>query len=136
DLDLLVPQDAIDLGNHVLADDAPQTDGIDVLGGDHDRHVTVEDAQHVELALGARNHASLDALDHPDAMRRIHDLFPHFEHAGHFELASRRRADEPRYTIRRPPDWSTNRGGGQDRAETNSAPRAPHNAPSNALTFL
>src|SRR5262249_31370564 len=129
DLDLLVPQDAVDLSNHVLANDAAQANGVDVLGGNHDRHVAVEDPQHVELTLGARNHACLDALDHPDAMRRVHDLFPHFEHAGHFELASRRRADEPPHTIRRPLDWSTNRGDYSDRTGTESIRRAPQNAP-------
>src|SRR5262249_24316831 len=83
DLDLLVTQDAVDLGNHVLADDAAESDGVDVLGRDHDRHVAVEDAQHVKLALRTRNHPRLDALDHADAMRRVHDLFPYLEHTGH-----------------------------------------------------
>src|SRR5262249_59043177 len=83
DLDLLVTQDTVDLGDHVLADDPAQPHGVDVLGRDHDRHVAVEDAEHVKLALGAGNHPRLDALDHADAMRRVHDLFPYLEHTGH-----------------------------------------------------
>jgi hypothetical protein len=60
DLDLLVAQDLVDLRDHVLADDPAQSRRLDVLGRDHDRHVAVEDAEHVELALRARDDPGLN----------------------------------------------------------------------------
>src|SRR5262249_43448645 len=73
DLHLLVAQDPVDLGNHVLADDPPQADGLDVLRRDHDGHVAVDDAEHVELALTARDDLGLHPLNDAYAMSRIHN---------------------------------------------------------------
>src|SRR5262245_43082835 len=81
DLDLLVAQDLVDLGDHVLADDAPQTDRLNVLGRDHDRHVAVDDAEHVELAFATGDHLRLYALDDTHAVGRVHDLLSDFEHS-------------------------------------------------------
>src|SRR5262245_32711479 len=81
DLHLLVAQDPVDLGNHVLADDPPQADGLDVLRRDHDGHVAVDDAEHVELALTARDDLGLHPLNDAYAMSRIHNLLPYLEHA-------------------------------------------------------
>src|SRR5207302_6358096 len=79
DLYLLVAQDLVDLRDHVLADDPAQPDRLDVLGRDHDRHVAVDDAEHVELPLGAGDDLRLDPLDDADAMRRIDHLLTNLE---------------------------------------------------------
>src|SRR5207249_4352702 len=88
DLHLLVAQDLVDLGDHVLADDTPQPDRVDVLGGDHDGHVAVDDAEYVELALAPGDHLGLNALDHPDPMGGIDDLLPNLERSDHAVDAS------------------------------------------------
>src|SRR5581483_9023673 len=79
DLDLLVAQDLVHLGDHVLADDPAEPHGLDVLGWDHDGHVALQEAEHVELLLRPGDRPALDALDDADSMCRIHDLFPNFK---------------------------------------------------------
>src|SRR5262249_12938598 len=79
DLDLLVAQDLVDLRDHVLADDPPQADGLNVLGGNHDRHVAVEDPEHVELPLRPRDDLRLNALDDAYPVRGVYDLLTHLE---------------------------------------------------------
>src|SRR5207245_10786607 len=93
-LDLLVAVDPVALGDHVLADDAAQPDRLHVLRRDHDGHVAVDDAQHVELALAARDDLGLDPLDDADAMRRVDDLLTHLERT-HHSGPSDPRVDEP-----------------------------------------
>src|SRR2546426_12176304 len=80
--------------SHVLADDAAQPDRLDVLGRDHDGHVAVDDAQHVELALAAGDDLGLDPLDDTDAMRRVDDLLTNLERT-HHSGASDPRTDDP-----------------------------------------
>src|SRR5437870_6802545 len=94
DLDLLVTKDLVHLRHHVLADDAAEPDRLDVLGRDHDGHVAVDDAQHVELALGTGDDLRLDPLDDTDAMRRVDDLLTNLERT-HHSRASDPRTDDP-----------------------------------------
>src|SRR5947208_3251622 len=70
-------------GPSSVADDAAQPNRLHVLRRDHDGHVAVDDAQHVELALAAGDDLGLDPLDDANAMRRIDDLLTNLERTHH-----------------------------------------------------
>src|SRR5438093_11824203 len=94
DLDLLVAQDPVDLGDHVLADDAAQPNRLHVLLRDHDGHVDAAAAPSVDIALPAEDDLALDHLDDADAMRRVDDLLTNLERT-HHSGASDPRTDDP-----------------------------------------
>src|SRR5689334_16852349 len=84
--DFLLAEDFINLGDHVAVDDFSEAYGVDVVDGDHDFHVAVQNAQHVKSFFGAGDDLRADRLDLPDAVRGVDYLLADFEHGSLLEV--------------------------------------------------
>ena len=71
---LLLPKDREHLLDLLVVDDLPQTDLVGVVGGDHERQVSVGEAEHQVLTVLAEDVLLLALFDHGRAVVGVNDL--------------------------------------------------------------
>src|SRR5271155_289497 len=93
DLYLALAQDTVDFFHHIFADNAAQSDRLDVFRRYHDGHLLgAEDSEHVKTSLRPGNNPHLDVLDDGYPMGGVNHLFTLLERQIHCDIGTRKQA--------------------------------------------